>query len=106
MKPKEAARDILELTGTACAYLAKESAGEGAGASEMLYLFWALGWGMGCIRKRVDGDPAKEVAKPSGSFDDSCLRIRIEDPCGHYSDCTDEGNGMLVNEVACLYLQK
>ena len=42
-KPKQAARDILELTGTACAYLMGESAGARGRAWEMLG-FWDEKW--------------------------------------------------------------
>lgn len=50
----------------------------------------------------MGADPAKKILKPSGSFDDSCPRIIMEDPPGYYSHCIDEENEVLINEVACV----
>lgn len=53
----------------------------------------------------MSADPANTDPKPHDSFDDSCLRIMMQGPCGHYSHCIDEENEILINEVACLYFE-
>lgn len=76
-KPKQAARDILKFIGIACAYLEGEEVGKRDGACKMLKLYWFGEWRMGCTRNRIGTYPAKKVLKPSGSFDNSRLRIMM-----------------------------
>lgn len=60
---------------------------------------------LGRMRSRVGADSAKKISEPSGSFDNSCPGIIMQDPCEYYSHYIDEEDERLMNEFGQLQLQ-